>query len=77
MYVTDGSTTTVQGGTYWKATVYHPDSGTTLIKDSKAGSAQLAESVVIQMAVQSTGAHDEPLVHIFTDSWAVAHRLRV
>ena len=48
-----------------------------LIKDGKSGLAQLAELVAVQMAVQSPVAHDKPLVHIFTESWAVTNRLVV
>lgn len=48
-----------------------------LIKDSKLGSAQLTELVVVQRAMQSIVIHDQHLVCIFTDSWVVALRLAV
>lgn len=50
-------------------------SSTMLIKDSKLGLAQLTDLVVVQRATQSIVIHDQHLVHIFTDSWVVAHRL--
>ena len=53
--------------------VSHPASGATLIKDSRLGSAQLPELVVVQMAVQNATARDKPLVHISTDSQALAN----
>lgn len=52
-------------------------SSTMLIKDSKLGLAQLTDLVVVQRATQSIVIHDQHLVHTFTDSWVVAHRLAV
>lgn len=49
--------------------MYQPASSTMLIKDSKLGSAQLAELMVLPMAMQRVIVHDKHLVHIFTDSW--------
>lgn len=53
--------------------MYHPASGTMLIKDGQSG--QLTELVAIQMAVQSATAHDKTFIHILTDSWEVANRI--
>lgn len=79
---TQWSTITVPSGAHWRAAVYHFASVPFcqwhhVYQRWPTELVQLTELVAIQTVVQSTTAHDKPLVHIFTDSWEVANRIKL